>query len=158
MDFGIHMVDMLIWYFGKVHSVISSQSSMFSQDVEDSFRSKIRFSQGNEADFETSWSNPDYRKPYAKIEIQGERAKLTITDQTLGIITDNGIKQLTAPDLYTGSYVDIGGIGFSKQMQAFYESIRNRTESDLGISGACYVHKVIEAMYFSAKANKRVDL
>ena len=158
IDFGIHLVDILSWFFGDVKSVNASQEMIHSESVEDEVTSKIIFKNGILADFETSWSCPQFRKPSLKIQIDAGDRALVITEQTVEIIEGEKATIITEPDLYKGSYVDIGGIAYSLQMEAFYNSIISQEDSASNIANACCVHKIVDAMYQSAACKQEVQL
>ena len=121
MDFGIHMLDQLCWYFGKIETVEAHARKLYSKEVEDELQAYIFYDQGVRVRFETSWSKEEYRKTYARLEIKGTKGKMIVTDQTLAVFDNEGrqIEDLVYPDLYGGSYMDVGGILYSKQMEAF---------------------------------------
>lgn len=160
MDFGIHVLDLLFWYFGPVASVQASARRIYSREVEDEVEADISFASGLTASFATSWSNPNFRKSYSKIAITGERRVLTVTDQTVQI-TDRPTgaeERLSFPDLYQGYYIDIGGSLYSTQMVKFIEGVRSRTSPESNIESAYQVQRIVDAMYRSAEHGKRIEL
>ena len=159
IDFGVHMIDLLCWYFSNVKSVCAETKKLYSKEVEDEIYAEIVFENSIKAIFESSWSKPEYRKSYSRIEIEGETANMIVTDQTIDIIYKNKpSEKITYPDVYKGEYVDIGGINFSIQMRTFYELINDSTNTNIDIYQACYVQKIVDLLYKSAENNSILNL
>lgn len=156
MDYGIHMLDLLIWYFGKVESVEATAKKLYSKEVEDELNALIVFKNGTQVDFETSWSKEEYRKAYSRVELIGTKGKLVVTDQTLDIYDLDGklMENYVYPDLYGGTYMDVGGILYSNQMESFLNAIDNDESTNL--EDAVYVQKVIRDIYISVDEKKKV--
>lgn len=158
MDFGIHMLDQLCWYFGRIQSVKADAEKLYSREVEDELRADLVFAKGVHVVFHTSWSKEQYRKSYARLEIQGTDGSMAVTDQTLDIYDREGnrVRQYVYPDLYSGAYIDIGGLWFSKQMEAFLEVIEGKREPNL--KSALYVQKAVKEIYKSVELHERVNI
>lgn len=158
MDFGIHMLDQLCWYFGKINTVEATAKQLYSKEVEDELSANITFKDGQQVSFETSWSKEEYRKTYARVEIEGTMGKMIVTDQTLDVYDQQGnqIQNLVYPDLYGGTYMDVGGILYSKQMEAFLDVLDNKQETNL--ESAVYVQKVIKEIYRSVDEGKKISI
>lgn len=158
MDFGIHMLDQLCWYFGKINTVQARMQKIYSKEVEDELQATLSFVQGTKVEFETSWSKEAYRKTYARLEIKGTKGSMIVTDQTLDIFDLEGkqIENLVYPDLYGGAFMDVGGILYSKQMEAFLAALEN--QGDTNLESAVYVQKAIKEIYQSAETGKQVTI
>lgn len=158
MDFGIHMLDQLCWYFGKVDTVQAQAKKIYSKEVEDEVQASISFLQGTKVEFETSWSKEAFRKTYIRLEIKGSKGSMIVTDQTLDIFDGEGkqVENLVYPDLYGGAYMDVGGILYSKQMEAFLNAISNQESTNL--ESAVYVQKVIKMIYQSAEQSQKISV
>lgn len=83
LDLGPHLVDLLLWYFGKAVSVEGSTKLIYSREVDDSAKGVLKFDSGLEGSFDVSWSIQGYRLPEIGIEVMGENGKLKITDDYL---------------------------------------------------------------------------
>ena len=158
MDFGIHMLDQLCWYFGKIDTVQAHAQKIYSKEVEDELQATISFEKGPKVAFETSWSKEAYRKTYARLEVEGTKGKMIVTDQTLDIFDSKGeqIENLVYPDLYGGAYMDVGGILYSRQMEAFLGVLSGQQSTNL--ESAVYVQKVIKKIYQSAELGEIVSV
>lgn len=158
MDFGIHMLDQLCWYFGEINTVQAQMQKIYSKEVEDELQATIAFARGTKVKFETSWSKEAYRKTYARLEITGTKGSMIVTDQTLDIFDSEGkpIENLTYPDLYGSAFMDVGGILYSKQMENFLDVMDNQRSTNL--ESAVYVQKAIKKIYQSAETGEQVTI
>lgn len=152
IDFTIHMVDLLNYYFGRIDTVKVNTTKIYSKDVEDEVSAEITFESGIKSQLDSSWSNPNYRKSYYKIEIAGSKANMTVTDQEVIIkYKDDTVEKYTNPDLYEGYYLDIGGPLFSVEMESFINAVRNKAKIETDIEHGYYIQSVIDKMYESAE-------
>lgn len=161
LDFGIHLVDILFWIFGTPDLVEGKTRSIHSSAVEDEYQGCLLYPNNMTVDFETSWSRPEFRKPDMSVTIEGQYATLTFTNQTVECVpVDGSPERFTAPDLYRGDYIDIGGIHFSRQMKSFFETLSDGAVRSpaAGIEDALTVQSIIAAMYESARAGRPVTL
>ena len=60
LDLGIHMVDLLAWYFGEVERVSSYLGYTFNMSVEDAATCIIKFKKGPLAVVNAGWFSKDY--------------------------------------------------------------------------------------------------
>lgn len=154
IDFGIHMVDMLYYYFGQISTVAGTIQKIHSSQVEDEVSAELEFRNGVKARLHSSWSNPEYRKPYYKLVVAGSKGKMTITDQELSIERPGAEpEKLYYPDLYEGVHIDIGGPHFSKQMKDLVDAIRRKESPQTDITTGIYIQHVVESIYASAASN-----
>ena len=154
MDFGIHMLDEICWYFGKINTVQATAKRIYSQQVEDELNATINFENGMNVIFDTSWSKENYRKSYSKLEITGDKGKLIVTDQTLTRydLNQNIIEEYTYPQLYPGAFMDIGGLNYSYQIETLMELIDSKNDTT-NIKDAVYDQFIVEKMYERAEKN-----
>lgn len=158
MDFGIHMLDQLCWYFGAIQTVEAKAQRLYSKEVEDELQAGVVFENGVRIQFETSWSKEEYRKTYARLEIEGTVGKMIVTDQTLDVYDadDNLVENYVYPDLYDGTFMDVGGILYSKQMEEFFSVLEEKQETNL--ESAVYVQKAIKEIYRSIDHEQTVTV
>lgn len=157
MDFGIHMLDQICWYFGEIKSVEAKSRRLYSREVEDELEAKILFKNNVNVDYFTSWSKEEYRKSYACLELECEKGRMVITDQTVDVYNQEGIRvcDYVYPDLYDGAFMDVGGLLYSKQIQAFFDTIERKRESNL--ESSVYVQYAIKKIYESAEQRKAIE-
>ncbi len=156
MDFGIHMLDQLCWFFGELESVHAEARQLYSLEVEDEVSCKMVFWNGVPVDFETSWSKEEYRKTYARLEIQCQEGRMIVTDQTLEVYDLDGklLEEFVYPDLYMGTFMDVGGLLYSKQMEAFLDMLEGKKTTNL--QEAVYVQNVVNHIYKSVAEDKKI--
>lgn len=160
MDLGIHILDLLYWYFGKVQNVSAIAKKIYSEKVEDEVEGDIEFKNGSKAKIMVSWSNPDFRKAYSRIEITGDKGILTATDQALHIINRQTGREekLTFPDMYKGYHIDIGGPLYSTQTVKFITAVKNRMSPGSDVESACNVQNIVDKIYLSARQGKKIEV
>jgi len=165
IDFSVHMIDLLYYYFGQVKSVNGEIKSIYSKKVEDEVTAELLFENGVTAKLDSSWSKPEYRKTYARIEIEGDKGKMVVSDQNLVLeMYDENTKEYIIeskwnyPDLYEGYYVDIGGPLYSTQMELFVDIVKNKRKSDVDIERSLHTQKIIDTIYKSAEQKKQISI
>lgn len=164
MDFSVHLVDLLYWFFGPVVSLEASTRKLYSGEVEDEITASLTFKSGMRGTMESSWSNPQYRKSYQRLEITAENGAMVITDQTidLKLVSSSGYgcfkPRYVSSDLYEGYYIDVGGAAFSLQMQDFISSLKKERNPSSDLESGYYVQTLVDAMYRSADSGKEISL
>ncbi len=151
IDFAVHMLDMLYYYFGEVEEVSGRTNAVYSKVVEDEVRAELIFGSGATGTLHGSWSRPEYRKPFYQLEAVGSLGSLKVTDQEIRLEQASGVVISYYPDLYQGSYIDIGGPHFSKQMELFISSVRDNSVPEANLASGLYVQTLIDAIYRSAR-------
>ena len=164
IDVGVHMIDLLCWYFGKIGSVRGSIKSIYSENVEDEANTHLNFKNGLGVGFDCSWSKVGYRKLYLKMEIVGEKGEMIITDQNVtrklynSDDAESDSVTLNYADLYEGYYIDLGEPQYSVQMTKFTENVKNRMKSDVDVEAGLYVQNIIDGIYKSASQKEEIIL
>ena len=158
IDFGIHMLDLLYWYFGKAKVVEASMEKIYSKQVEDAVSAKLEFDYGIDVHFSTTWSSKNHRKSYSKMRIEGKLGVIEVTDQTLTLIdlNSNIIDKFSQPQLQSGVYYDIGGAPFSNQTEYFISLLNKNVGNLESLSASIDVQELIEQIY--AKANQTIEV
>ncbi|MGI9301743.1 MAG: Gfo/Idh/MocA family protein [Gammaproteobacteria bacterium] len=159
MTQNCHLIDMLLWMFGKVRQVNANVSQLYSSEVEDHAHVFFDFESGLKGFFDASWSTRHYRTPTMRIHVQGERGTLDVDDDQVSMFLTEDFEEMTQgwrrwrkPDLYDGVAFDIGGENYTKQAMEFIAAIRGEGNIGSDIDSALRVQRVITAAYESAKA------
>jgi len=158
IEFSVHMIDLLCWYFGEVASLSAITKKLYSLDVEDEASIDFIFVNGCKAKIDTSWSKEDYRKSFFMIEISGSLGTLKVTDQTILIKTADKEENIYYPDVYESNFIDIAGGQYSEQMVDFVNSCTIKEKSQNFFESAFHVQNVVDAIYRSAQTGEKVDL
>ncbi|MFO8009302.1 MAG: Gfo/Idh/MocA family oxidoreductase [Dehalococcoidia bacterium] len=155
-----HLVDNLLWLFGDVAEVQGSVKSYYSTDVEDFAHAHLRFESGLEGYLDTSWSLRGYRLPEIRIEVEGAKGKLTVTESYVRTYLDKTGDWVTNynQDLYQGVVIDVGGPFFTREDQHMVTSVMTGTNTGLDVEYAYRVQMVTDAIYESANTGRRTEV
>lgn len=162
---GIHLLDLLVWYFGFPNSINARTSSYYSEVLED-FAS-ILFEFPNEGQgapiigvVENSWSVDNHRMLDTSLEIRGDKGTLSVTDDGLQIYLREehagfkaGWTLESKVELFEGAYVDIGGPHYTRQDEAFIRAVREKRPVECDLYHGYKIQSLIEAIYRSAIKN-----
>ncbi len=159
IDFAIHLLDIMHWYFGEAATVKADIKRLFSKQVEDEVTAEIGFNDGLTAKIVSSWSVAGYRLPYCALRMLGDTGSMTVTDHNVVISDKSGsvIQRHNMPDLYTGYYFDIAGSHYSLQMEAFAQAIKTKKRFS-NLKDATYAQKLVAAIYNSASKGSAVAI
>jgi len=160
IDLGIHLIDLLMWYFGKIIAVRGSIESFIIQDIEDNVTGLLTFDNNLKCTFEASWKEKNYRLQETSIEIKGTLGRMKVNQDFLKIdyadstpnVQNNRI--FYRQDLYKGIEFDLAGPEFTYEDLDFINCVKNKKKSQLNIVNSSMVHSVIDAIYKSAKTKQ----
>lgn len=149
---AIHLVDVLVWLFGDVAQVQGRVKSLYSEGVEDYCHAYLAFRSGLEGYLDASWSVRNYRLPEIRIEVEGEKGKLVVTDDFLRLHLDGaeGAKTLYKQDLCQGVPIDIAGPEYTREDMHMIESLARGRPTDIDSFYAFKVQRVADAIHESA--------
>ncbi|MBX4216255.1 Gfo/Idh/MocA family oxidoreductase, partial [Candidatus Parcubacteria bacterium] len=85
IDFTVHMLDLLHWFFGRPATVRAVTKKVHSKLVEDEAVIDLTYADGKAAKVTSSWSSAEHRKSYSKMTIRGAGGTIVVTGQTLDI-------------------------------------------------------------------------
>jgi predicted dehydrogenase len=152
-----HLIDMLLWMFGRVDLVSAHTSHLYSQDVEDHAHVFFQFASGLRGFLDASWSARHYRTPTMAIHVQGEAGTVDVTDDRVALFLTEDRQGMAAgwhewrkPDLYRGVPFDVGGSHYTLQAVQFLDAIRGGAAVESDVHSALDVQRVISAAYDSA--------
>ena len=159
IDLGVHLIDLLLWYFGKIKSVQGFTEYHQIKDVEDSVKVDMMFENGIPCSYEASWNVKNYRLQETTLEIEGTLGKIKVNEDYLKIefndpkkIKENSI--FYKQTLYKGVPIDIGGPEYTNEDVDFINSIRNGKQLELNVLFSRNIHSVIDAIYKSSTTKK----
>ncbi len=165
IDLGSHLIDLLLWFFGRPKTLEASTKSRNSKQVEHTASGKIQFENGLECFFDSSWVRDGYRLQETTIEIEGEYGKMKVNEDYVKINYTNSEKSNQKQDsifysqsLYQGVPIDIGGSEYTLEDMDFIECIRNKKQSQLSILSSIDSQCVIDSIYNSAKIHDSVKV
>jgi predicted dehydrogenase len=100
-DFGPHLFDLLLWFFGEPTSFRSHSFSVISSDVEDSIHSEVSYHGGLRGTIDVSWVMPEYKSQELKIDVEGTQGSLQVTEDKLILQTKYGHNSYSPPTTHT---------------------------------------------------------
>ena len=152
-----HLIDMLLWMFGRVDLVSAHTSQLYSASVEDHAHVFFQFASGLRGFLDASWSARHYRTPTIAIHVQGEGGTLDVSDDRVALFLTAGSHGMASgwhewrkPDLYRGVPFDIGGSHYTLQAMQFLDAVRGGAPVESDVHSALDVQRVISAAYDSA--------
>lgn len=83
IDFMPHLVDLLLWYFGRPKWIDPIAKRIVSKEVEDSVHATLGYDYGLAGTLDVSWSAPGFNIPELAIEVHGLKGQLRVTEDTL---------------------------------------------------------------------------
>lgn len=162
LDFGSHLVDLLVWYFGKVSTVSGNHRSLYSIEVEDEAHMELNFENGIHGIIDTSWSVKGYRLPEISIKITGENGTIDVTEDRIKINLIRSVARFTDEEatiykqsLNKGVPIDIAGTDYTKEDQYMIQCTKTKQQSMISVFEASKAQSIVESMYIAAKSGKK---
>jgi len=157
LDFGSHLVDLLLWYCGSIRKVEGEIKSIYSKEVEDEAHMELEFENAIHGSLDTSWSIKGYRLAEINLELHGKNGILKVNEDYIKIQLKkpvNGFHEnetlIYKQSLNTGASFDIGGPEFTKEDEHVVNCVTMKKQTMLNIFEASRTQSVIDAMYKSA--------
>ncbi len=164
IDLGAHLIDLLIWYFGKIKTVRGTIESFVAHDIEDNITGFLTFKNNIKCSFAASWTEKNYRLQETSIEIEGTLCRMKVNQDFLKIeYIDKPPKGQNnrifyKQDLYKGIESDLAGPEFTNADLDFINCIREEKQSQLNVINSSLVHSVIDIIYKSTKTKQSEDV
>jgi predicted dehydrogenase len=92
LEWGIHLVDLVLWIFGRPSSVVSQRYRVFSERVEDHALASLSFPGGLWGTVEVGWSLRQFNPPGLAIEIHGTKGTIVVDEDRLTIYRAGDVK------------------------------------------------------------------
>jgi len=155
LEFGCHLVDLLLYYFGRIKSVSGNTKSVYSE-VEDFANMNLEFQNGVNCELKTSWSVKGYRIPETNIEIYGEGSSMKVNQDFIEIFTDKNrtYEKIYHQELNRPVSFDVGGIEYTKEDEYFIKTIKEKKQAMVNVFEAAKTQAVIDTMYLTSKTGK----
>ena len=157
LDLGPHLIDILLWYFGKPAGVKGSTRSVYSLEVDDFAEGSLEFDSGIKGSFQPSWSVEGYRLPEIGIRIVGRSGILQVTDDYLKLelysdaaILKAGKYHFKRPDFDWGVDFLIGDPEFCLEDKNFIDCVMKGESPMLDFRVGLGVNDVIERIFNSS--------
>jgi len=156
LDLGVHLADILLWYFGEPKVVKSVKRAIYSEG-EDYVHSVLRFNTGLVGSMEVCWSVRNHRLPELHIEISGKKGTMVINDDYLHIERDK--ENLTTPEVarfhkqaMTPSVnFLLADPEYTLESRAFLESVSLEQKCRPDFNDAAKVNRLVDTIHREAK-------
>ena len=155
-----HLIDTLVWLFGRVDWVSGHVKTWYSKKVDDFCHSYFSFENGLTGYMDTSWSARHHRLIDMRIDVQGENGTLSVGEDDVKIFLDNAVGELSAgwtrwqkPDIYRGVEIDMGIPAFTLQDEAFLKAAAKGELLESDVENAHHTQEIIDAIYESSDKN-----
>ena len=156
IDLGSHLIDLLLWYFGKIKNVQGKIQSNYNLEVEDTAQANLKFENGLSCHLNTSWNVKNYRLQEVTIEIEGSLGKLTVNEDFIKMMdyrnSDNNTTTYRQ-EFYTGVPIDVGGPEYTRENIDFINCIQNNKQPMLNIFSSLQTQNVIDSIYKASLTN-----
>lgn len=154
-----HLIDLLLWYFGDVSLIEGNVKSFYSKDVEDFVHAYLQFENSLSGYLDTSWSVRNYRLPEIRIQVEGDKGMLTVTDDYLKVYLDKegSWKTYYKQDLFKGVEFDLGGPEYTLEDRHMIESVKAKRGTGMDVFDGLKTQKIIEGIYRSASDKRAVE-
>ncbi len=160
LELGVHLVDLLPWYFGDWISVKTVKRQLYSGKVEDYMHAMIEFDSGLVGSIDISWSIRNYRLHENCIEVHGQNGILTVNEDYIKLQLDEpaGIYSQGVTVIYKQAFDDnlpflLADPEFVKQDQEFVDCVLNGKATSTSFEKTTKTNALMDAMY-NGTANK----
>ena len=151
LDSGCHLIDLFLWFFGDVHTVVGHTESLFNLGYDDYAEVLMRFKNGVNALAVVSWRS---RIPCYRIEVAGEYGRRICLSKKFGIF-DVGLRRGVLSFLSESisqrirgrPFLPLGDEIYYNELDYFVKSILNGDELKPDADDWLKVSEVIELAY-----------
>ena len=158
LDLGPHLIDLVAWYFGKPSLVTASESSMYSEEVEDCAKVGFEFDSGFSGRIEVSWSKEGYRLPETGMDVIGSNGTLRVTDDALELgikeevpgVARAGRLSLSRPEMLHGVEFLLGDPEYCLEDGQFLSALRGGNPDSPRFDDGLEVNRIIELAHAAA--------
>lgn len=159
LDLGIHLVDLLDFFFG-IESIEKARYRSIYSGVDDHFEAKLRACNGAIINIEVTWSDPAYRLPETFIEVHGTNGTLMVSEDYLKVETtekhpllgNNSKLMIYKPHYYQGlPPVNIADPEFTLENMHFLYCIYASVEPQTSLKNIERTIKLIDKLYTKAE-------
>lgn len=169
MDLGVHCIDLVEYLSGQrtVKTAAFCDTKTFNYDVEDTANVILKLDGGLTAYVDVNFNIPD-EAAICRLEFYGTKGSI-FAEGTLGqeesgevkvIISDQAgydAAQTRGETKSSTLTCELGNM-YTKEIDAFSDSILNGTEVEVPMADAVHVQRVVEAAYRSAEEEKFIEV
>jgi predicted dehydrogenase len=151
-EFGPHILDMVINYFGEPVSVNSLTRRLFSSEVEDYAVAQLSYRSGLVGTVEVSWSMRDFRAAEFGMEVVGTSGSLSINQDRLDIYLDSSPERTISASRVSAAGLNpavpflFGSHEIAAQDFDFVRHVRLRTSPGSSFGDSLRVNRLIDTI------------
>jgi len=155
LDLGVHIIDLLVWFFGIKHIVYAEAKSIYTR-VDDTFKAELVGENNAKVLVEITWSDSEYRMPETCIKMYGSLGTISVTEDYLKVKTEiehpliNDKKEmiLYKPHYYQGiPPVNLADPEYTIENMHFLKSIHENESPLTSIESSLETMKLIDELY-----------
>lgn len=154
LDSGCHIIDLLMWFFGDVRSVLGHTESIFDLGYDDYAEVLMRFRNGVNALAVVSWRS---RIPRYRIEVAGEHGRRIALSKKFGIY-DIGLGRALLSFLWENvsqrirgrPFLPLGDDIYHRELDYFVNCVVNDEEPKPDANDALKVLNIIDSVYLQS--------
>jgi predicted dehydrogenase len=163
-EFGSHALDLMVYLLGRPLGVQGSLlTSIYSESVEDIFRTTVLYPDGLAGTLNVNWSDLSYRKPANKIEVLGERGKLLADQHELKLFLNEAVdpyvkgwNTVYITDCFTPVPFYVRGNEFTRQLCHFTERVLDPSlPNHSSFADAAITQELIDMVFADARGGKQ---
>jgi len=151
LDSGCHLIDLFLWFFGKVRAVTGHVESNFSLGYDDYSEVSMRFKNGVNALAVVSWRT---RVPCYRVEVVGECGRKVAFSKKFGIF-DIGLRrgvlsfmnERISQRLKGRPFLPLGDDIFYRELDYFVDCILNDKEPNPNADDWLKIAEIIDLVY-----------
>lgn len=151
LDSGCHLIDLFLWFFGDVHTVVGHTESVFHLGYDDYAEVLMRFKNGVNAVAVTSWRS---RIPCYRIEVAGEYGRRTGFSKKFGIF-DIGLRrgllsfmsESISQRIRGRPFLPLGDDIYYNELDYFVKCVLNDEEPEPGVDDWLKVSEIVDLAY-----------
>ena len=155
LDSGCHLIDLFLWFFGDVQTVVGHTESLFNLGYDDYAEVLMRFENGVNAVVVTSWRS---RLPCYRIEVAGEYGRRMAFSKKFGIF-DIGLRkgllsflsESISQRIKGRPFLPLGDDIYYNELDYFVKCVLNDEEPKPDVDDWLKVSEVIELAYQNRK-------
>jgi len=147
LDLGIHLADLLAWFFGDLKVETTSCRAIFS-GVDDYCELLLRGKEGFKVETTVTWSDPSFRVPETFIRVRGSKGLLEATEDYLKISTHSAEKSFYKPQYYQGiPPVIVADPEYTIEDMHLLLRLAENEDTDTNLSSALPAMRIIDEAY-----------
>jgi len=155
LEYGIHMIDLLVWFFGDAKCGSSSTVKVVSSEVEDYVNFSLMFEAGFPGFVDLGWSMRTYRGGDALLEIHGERGAIAASEDYVTLYRDASENDLSGSPGFERTHwmrlhpklrFYLGGVPNVLQDEYFLRCIDSGVRPQPDFASAAKVNRLIDAI------------